>query len=561
MQKMTKTWDYLIVTAANEQQARAYDFQIRRRKEAGEIPQVRNCLVIADIEGKRIGSGGSTLHCLDSVLRRQRLTPRPGSFEDAEALLSGLRILIVHAGGDSRRLPAYSHCGKMFVPVPAPFDSSLASTLFDRLLPSFLNLPESHPGQIVVASGDALILFDPSSVKLDSPGITALGCLAPAEEAAHHGVFCSHENGSVRRFLQKPSPQSQIAAGAMNQNGMTALDIGVMNCDAAAAVGLMRTFFEQRPGPDGESELLWKAPARDALFSHGIDLYREVCCALGTETTLNDYLDAVRSAGSTLDRTLLTEWFDHLRQIPFRVEVLPGCKFLHFGTTRQLITSGMALLEADAVSPMPPALILNSDIQSEVVGEQAWVEGCVLRNGLTLDGDNALVGVDVVDPLALPKGACMDISSGAGRNGRKVWFLRYYGIDDTFKHSAQSGGTFCGLPLRGWLNASGAADSDIWPPEVPENERTLWNARMFPALTQHQDFREWLWLLGIESATDEQKKRFLAAERYSSSEIALRVDPSEFHDRRSKVGAVALPLQRGHNRASDIYAEGWTVDA
>jgi hypothetical protein len=31
MPEMTKPWDYLIITAANDQQAKAYDFQIRLR--------------------------------------------------------------------------------------------------------------------------------------------------------------------------------------------------------------------------------------------------------------------------------------------------------------------------------------------------------------------------------------------------------------------------------------------------------------------------------------------------------------------------------------------------
>src|SRR5664279_3109150 len=244
MEKMTKTWDYLIVSAANDQQAKAYDTQIRQRQIAGEIPQVRNFLVIADIEGKRIGSGGSTLHCLDSVLRCERPGGGPGSFEEAEAVLSGLRILIVHAGGDSRRLPAYSHCGKMFVPVPAKGQPSVAATLFDRLVPAFLALPEAGQGQVVIASGDALILFDTSVVDFGRPGITALGSFASASEASDHGVFSAGKDGSVRRFLQKPSPDAQVAAGAVNEGGDSLLDLGVMSCDASAAVQLMRAFFE-----------------------------------------------------------------------------------------------------------------------------------------------------------------------------------------------------------------------------------------------------------------------------------------------------------------------------
>jgi fucokinase len=541
MPNMTGMWDYLIVTAANDQQAKAYDHQIQQRQEAGEIPQVRNCLVIPDIDGKRIGSGGSTLHSLACVLQRERPGGGPASFEEAEAILSGLRILIVHAGGDSRRLPAYSHCGKMFVPIPAKGQPSGASTLFDRLVPAFLNLPEGSRGQVVVASGDALILFDASAVEFARPGITALGSFASSQDAARHGVFCAAKDGSVKRYLQKPSPDTQLAAGAINAEGQSVLDLGVMSFDAGAAVQLLRAFFAETPQKPGEPVLDWKTGVRAALHSHGIDLYREICCALGAETTFEQYADNVRASGSTLDRQLLAEWFSFLRQIPFNLDVLPRCKFLHFGTTRELITSGTALLAEDSCEPAPASLILNSDIQSEITADHAWIEGCSVRGTLTLEGSNAIVGVDVVESLSLPKGACLDISAGISRKGEKVWFLRYYGIDDTFKHSAEEGGTFCGRPLQKWLGAIGAVPSDIWPFETPQRERTLWNARVFPALQEHQDFRDWLWLLNIESATPDQKTHFLAADRYSSSEIAVRADQAQFQLRRSRIRSTGMP--------------------
>jgi len=550
MQTMTSAWDYLIITAANDQQAESYDHQIQQRQKAGEIPQVRNCHVIPDMGGKRIGSGGSTLHSLACVLHRERPRAGPASFEEAEAILSGLRILIVHAGGDSRRLPAHSHCGKMFVPIPAKGQPSVASTLFDRLVPAFLMLPEASRGQIVVASGDALILFDASAVKFARSGITALGSFAPSQDAAHHGVFCTAKDGLVRRYLQKPSPYAQLAARAVNAQGESVLDLGVMSFDASAAVQLLRAFLAKTPQEHGEPALDWKTKVRAALYSNGIDLYREICCALGTDTTFEQYAENVRASGSTLDRPLLAEWFGFLRHIPFHLDILPRCKFLHFGTTRQLITSGMALLSEDSGIPAPPSLILNSDIQSEITAHHAWIEGCSVRDTLTLKGSNAIVGVDVAKPLSLPKGACLDISAGISRKGEKVWFLRCYGIDDTFKHTAEEGGTFCGWPLQKWLGAIGALPSDIWPFEAPQRERTLWNARVFPALPEHQDFRDWLWLLNIESATPVQKKSFLAADRYSSSEIAVRVDQAQFYLRRSWIRSARMSHEdRGRTQA------------
>ncbi len=553
MPKITGIWDYLIVTAANDQQAKAYDEQIQQRQKAGQIPQVRNCLVIPDIDGRRIGSGGSTLHALACVLHRERPGAGPASFEEAEAILSGLRILIVHAGGDSRRLPAYSHCGKMFVPTPAKGQPSVASTLFDRLVPAFLMLPEACRGQIVVASGDALILFDASVVEFARPGITALGSLASPKDAAHHGVFCAAKDGSVRRFLQKPSPDAQLAAGAVNAQGESVLDLGVMSFDAGAAIQLMRAFFTKGSPENGKPALDWKTEVRAALYSNGIDLYREICCALGTDTTLEQYAENVRASGSTLDGPLLAEWFAFLQHIPLNLDILPSCKFLHFGTTRQLITSGIALRAEDSGSPAQTSLIVNSDVQSEIASDHAWIEGCSIRDTLTLEGFNAIVGVDLVEPLRLPQGACLDISAGISRKGEKVWFLRYYGIDDTFKHSAAEGGTFCGRPLLKWLDAIGAAATDIWPFEARERERTLWNARVFPALQKHQDFRNWLWLLSIESATPEQKRSFLAADRYSSSEIAVRVDQTEFQLRRARIRSAGMPHDDRERAQAETY--------
>src|SRR5581483_495187 len=165
-------WDYLIVTASNELQAEAYRAQIELRRSIGHLSQVGEVLVIADLEGRRIGSGGSTIECLRQVVERERATNASGSIE---TILSRMRVLILHAGGDSRRVPAYSPCGKLFVPLPGESYSALGLTLFDRLAPSFLSLPTGGYGQVVVAAGDALIDFQITDLELTGAGITALG--------------------------------------------------------------------------------------------------------------------------------------------------------------------------------------------------------------------------------------------------------------------------------------------------------------------------------------------------------------------------------------------------
>ena len=116
-------------------------------------------------------------------------------------------------------------------------------------------------------------------------------------------------------------------------------------------------------------------------------------------------------------------------------------------------------------------------------------------------------------------------------------FVRCCGVDDTFKRSASGGATFCGTPLLDWLEAAGVPASSIWDDGVPEAERTLWNARMFPAVTEQEAFRRWLWMFDIAGATADQKLAFGSADRYSSAEIAVRVDQAAFYSRRAALRA------------------------
>ncbi len=487
------SWDYLVLTASNAEQAAAYELQLNLRRGRGLLPQVREALVVPDPGGKRIGSGGSTLLCLHLVLERERS-------------LSGLRILIVHAGGDSRRLPAYAPCGKIFVPLPGRSDAPLPPALFDRLVPDFLALPPGAPGrgQVVVAAGDALIQFDAARVSFAEPGLIALGCYATQEEASRHGVFCAATGSAVSLYLQKPSITEQKRTGALTPKG-SVLDLGVMSLDAETARALLDAF----EGVD---------------LTSNIDLYREICCAMGTAATPEHYVSNARAAGSAWSAGDLMRLFPALNRIPLHVQLVPSCRFLHFGSTHQLIESGLALTAQDH-----GLLVVNSHIAppDAVRGSDSWVEACRISAHVQLGGKNVLVGVDVDEPLSLPPGACLEVLPGHGRAGNDVWFIRCYGISDTFKN-----GSFCDRPLADWLRAAGLDGDDVWPGASDGGARNIWNARVFAAEPSPAHFRRWLWAYEPEAATDEDRRAFRKADRYSAAEIASLADQAAFHARR-----------------------------
>jgi hypothetical protein len=351
--------------------------------------------------------------------------------------------------------------------------------------------------------------------------MTVLGSNAEPAEASRHGVYCLGADDSITLYLQKPSVEEQHAAGAINAAGKTALDLGVMSLDAEAAAVLVNLF-------DIAGE------ARERILRHGLDLYREICCALGSATTVESYIRGARGSGSTWSGEMLAAVYPALRGIPFHVQLVPDGSFLHFGSTRQLVESGQAL-----VGQAQGTLAINNSIAggATITGDDSWVEGCRLSAPLDLAGWNVVVGVDVDEPLRLPREACLDVLRGRDRRGSAVWFVRCYGIKDQFKDAISQGARFCGRPLLEWLSAVGTTPDEIWPDQQDAAERSLWNARVFPAERAASGFRRWLWMYDPETASEEEKRAFLSAERYSAADIAVLADQDAFHLRRIGIWA------------------------
>jgi len=546
---MRPGWDYLIVTAANKEQAKAYREQLGVRRDIGLISGIKEIIVVPDPDGRRIGSGGSTILCLLEVINRE-LRGQDKKRKSPEAWMEALgrvRVLIVHAGGDARRLPAYSPCGKIFIPVPGESDSALGLTLLDRQLPRYLSLPAaaSGAGQVVVTSGDVFLDFDSSRLRFDRGGITAVGCLADPKLASSHGVFCPAPDGELRRFLQKPSVDDQEKQGAVDRHGRSVLDIGIMSLDAAAAVRLVAA---SHPRVERRGRLVWSGRPAGLILRRGLDFYREICCAMGREMDRKDYIAEVRRTGSALSDSELRVLYDAFSPIPFFVETVPSCIFLHFGTLRQLMGSGADLISLDrGVSNSHAPIILNSEVGpgGAVIGNDAWVEGCRVRAALSLGGENVVAGVDVDEMLALPQRACLDVLEGEDGSGKKAWFVRCYDIDDHFHLPRDRGGRLNGLSLEEWLRVMDAEEDEIWDSRLAAEEKTAWKGKFFPIVDSPSQVPTWLWLFNLPAATDRQKSRWRESRRLSLAEMARLASHQGFHSRRLEIRSAAMRTEPG----------------
>jgi galactokinase/mevalonate kinase-like predicted kinase len=531
-------WDYLILTAGNDMQAAAFRKLLGLRNRLGLIPDVKNILVVPDTRGKRIGSGGSTLLCLLAVLNHQEqsgLKPSGRYYARYGAsIFSNLRILIIHAGGDSKRVPAYGSCGKIFVPIPGESDQALPLSIFDRLLPIYLTLPlhAGGKGQVVVASGDVLLFFDAEKVHFDHAGITGLGCEAAPETAKNHGVICADPGGRVLTYLQKPSVEEQAEKSAIDHAGQSVLDIGVFSFDGPTAAELVELCGA---GRTGSGKWSWDGEFGRDIEESGLDFYREITSAMGRETTWPDYSKSVRRAGSRLSTDSLRRIYRSLRKIPFFLSLLPRCDFLHFGTSRQLIAGGNELLAGNRrMARHPACLNINNGISEngKIIGSDSWIEGCRVRASLTLGGENVVAGVDVDTPVSLPPGTVLDILKGKARKGKDALFVRCYGIDDGIRQTEDRGALFLNRPIGEWLKLMEARAEDVWPAEIGPKDRKIWNGRFFPVVTRPGDYEKWLWMLEPEKASDAQKKAWRSAPRSSFEETARRASLDDFHARR-----------------------------
>ncbi len=170
-------FDFIVITAANEAQAKGYKAQTKARA---------NVRVIADPGGRRVGSLGATVN----LLKRLKLKGK---------------VLVCHSGGDSRRTPGYAAMGKAFVPLKD------GRSLFEHIVSSLERLPLPKTGGVLVASGDVLLTFDPAKTSFTAPGVIGVAYPDGPQEARRHGVYVPEKGGRLRsglfpvaRFHQKP---------------------------------------------------------------------------------------------------------------------------------------------------------------------------------------------------------------------------------------------------------------------------------------------------------------------------------------------------------------------
>ncbi len=447
-------WDYVILTASNEQQAEGFRKQIEERKSF--LPKHTKFVAIPDRDGKRVGSGGATLEVL-KYLRSQE-----ESFEK-------LRVLVIHSGGDSKRVPQYSALGKLFSPVPHKLPNGRNSTLFDEFMICMSSVPSRIREGMVLLSGDVLLLFNPLQIDYNNVGAAAISFKEHVETGKNHGVYLNGENGNVKCCLQKKSVEVLRSVGAVNDSNCVDIDTGAL----IFSTEMMESLYSLIAAPEDYDR---HVNARTRL-----SLYADFLYPLAEDSTLEDFYKEKPEGEFCPELTAARERVWNVLR-PYRMKLLrlAPAKFIHFGTTREIL--GLMNGGVDEYKDLGWSRIVGSSIKGDTAGYNSVLssrstigEGCYLevsyvhRNSKI--GDHCVLSYIEVSDREIPDNVVLH--GLKQRDGSFV--VRIFGIGDNPKENKLFGRDLDELEqklgVRLWENSA----------------HSLWEANLYAEADNIQD--------------------------------------------------------------------------
>ena len=371
--------------------------------------------------GVKLGSGGGTTWLLQAAYSDEKTgSPHEVSFDD---WLSKERRLLLHAGGQSRRLPSYGPSGKILTPIPVfrwERGQRLSQDLLSLQIPLYQRIMNVAPSRLhtMIVSGDVYIRCTQRLQTIPDADVVCYGLWLGPEIAKDHGVFVMsrHTPTVLECMLQKPSVET---LNDLQKNNLYLTDIGIWLLSDRAV------------------KLLMKHSMRNGEVVN-YDLYGEFGCCLGTNPTIED---------------------EELADLKVAILPLAGGEFYHYGTTREIISSTLAIqnLVNDqreimhlSRKPHPSMFVQNAQTRIKLTEKntEVWIENSCVSEQWSLQNKHVITGVPENDwQIELRKGQCVDIVP----IGDRQWAVRPYGFNDKFRGQLCDNQTeFIGQPFVDW---------------------------------------------------------------------------------------------------------------
>ncbi|UKK61717.1 bifunctional fucokinase/L-fucose-1-P-guanylyltransferase [Prevotella communis] len=422
-----------------------------------------------DPEGHRIGSGGGSAWLLMEAFRQSR----KAQFDE---WLSSEKRILLHAGGQSRRLPSYAPSGKILTPIPVfrwERGQRLSQDLMSLQLPLYEQMMNMTPKGLntMIVSGDVLIRTSQPVGPVPQADVVVYGLWLDASVAKNHGVFVSDRRTPqvLKQMLQKPSVEE---LHQLQKDHYYLTDIGVWILSDRAIRLLMNRCMEGDASANSQIKYY--------------DLYSDFGRSLGTEPLIDDA---------------------EIKSLSVAVVPLAGGEFYHFGTSREMISSTVVLqnLVCDQrqimhhdLKPHPSIFVQNAllDVSFSAENQNIWIENSHIGKRWKLTSENIVTGVPRNDwQITLAPGQCLDVVPIGGDR----FAVRLYHIDDRFDGAEQQRKQFPVLAyneIEPWLQANlSPHPSDIipHPSALFSAEEISAEANLARLFEQRVDFRKTNW--------------------------------------------------------------------
>ena len=427
-----------------------------------------------------LGIRGGTTWLLEASRRKE------APDVSVEEWLGQEKRILLHAGGQSRRLPGYAPSGKILTPIPVfrwARGQRLSQNLLSLQLPLYERIMKKAPESLhtLIASGDVYIRANQPLQEIPEVDVVCYGLWVEPSLAKNHGVFVSSRKSpdTLDFMLQKPSLET---LGELAGSHLFLMDIGIWLLSDKAVRLLMKHSYTE-----------------DGKAMKAYDLYAEFGLALGKNPRITD---------------------SELNQLSVAILPLPGGEFYHYGTSRELISSTLAVqnlvrdqraIMQRKVKPHPAMFVQNAVLHQKLTAENSelWIENSYIGENWTLRGQQIITGVPENNwNLSLPEGVCVDVVPVGEAN----WAARPYGFNDLFKGALSDVSTlFMGKPILTWAMERGIT--------LGGNE-DIQNAPLFPVCQTVDELGKVLRWMITELDREEGKHIWLSARKLSANDLS-----------------------------------------
>ena len=465
----------------------------------------------SDPIGSKLGSGGGTAWLLEAC--KQHIAPDK---DFLEWLREEKRILL-HAGGQSRRLPGYAPSGKILTPIPVfrwARGQRLEQNLLSLQLPLYEQIMEKAPTSLrtLIASGDVYIRAGQPLRDIPDVDVVCYGLWVDPNLAKNHGVFVSSRSNPDKLdfMLQKPSVEE---LGKLMQTHLFLMDIGIWLLSDRAV------------------DLLIKRSKKGGELSY-YDMYSEFGLTLGEHPRIAD---------------------EELNGLSVAILPLPGGEFYHYGTSRELISSTLAVqnlvndqreIMHRKVKPHPAMFVQNADVAYRLTADNSeiWIENSCVGKEWNIRQQTIITGVPTNDwKLNVPSGVCIDVVP----LGEAEYVARPYGFNDTFKGALTEERTiYQGISVREWLSCRKVAVEEI------DGAHDLQAARLFPVCSTIEELGLVMRWMISEPELQEGKEIWKRSRRLSADEISAYANLRRLAAQRDSFRVMNWPvLARNYERS------------